>query len=137
MASIKIVLYDKYVKLMLFPFNHLGSFGKLMKMYRKLEGCSQSLLTSDDLKSHLNRCSNVVFDQVVYREDPYDISDVFDESSNEGNLLLDFLVQRSGFRKCAPSDDQEKVLTFLKDNSVFENGKYWFRCDEEDVVAMK
>ncbi|XP_006814693.1 histamine N-methyltransferase-like [Saccoglossus kowalevskii] len=112
--------------------------GRLAKMYRKLEGCSLNLQTSDDVKHQLKKTnSEQMIDQNMYREDAYDISDVFDESSVVGNLLLDFLIQRRDFRMSAPHGHLEKVLQFLRENSVQENGKYWFYSDEEDVVAKK
>ncbi|XP_006818316.1 histamine N-methyltransferase-like [Saccoglossus kowalevskii] len=115
-----------------------GFQGRLRKMYRDLEGCSLHLQTSDDVKRHL-KTKNIehLNEKELSREVDFDISDVFDESSDDGNVLLDFLVLRSQFRKTAPPDHQAKVLKFLRDNSVKENGRHWLHSGEEHVAARR
>ncbi|XP_077980180.1 histamine N-methyltransferase-like [Glandiceps talaboti] len=109
--------------------------GTLLKKYRQLEGNDMHLMLSDDVHSYLmTKTTNLKVDAYP-RTSLYDISEVFDEKSETGNMILDFIMERAKFRETAPQNFQDEVLTFLKDNSSEKDGGQWFRGDEEDVVA--
>jgi hypothetical protein len=62
-----------------------------------------------------------VFDGEDYN---IDVTDVFDEKSTEGNLLLDFLTQTMNFRAMADQQLVEETLELIKDLTVVESGRY-------------
>ena len=61
----------------------------------------------------------------VYHLDQYvDVTTIFDESSVEGNLLLDFLTQTANFRTVNDKKRVTEVMQFWLDNSVVnDDGK--------------
>lgn len=53
-----------------------------------------------------------------------DVTEVFDEKSKEGNLLLDFMAQVRNFRTGCEKKKVEEILELIKESSqVMENGK--------------
>ena len=53
-----------------------------------------------------------------------EVTDIFDESSVEGNLLLDFLVQTVNFRAVTNKTDEEQVIQLLSGRSKLgDDGK--------------
>ncbi|XP_070560864.1 histamine N-methyltransferase-like [Ptychodera flava] len=109
--------------------------GKLIVKYRDWEGNRADLLTSHDIASYMK--TKELNYHVYVREDAIDVSEVFDETSAEGNMVLDFLVQRKHFRKYSPEDLLTKVLDFVKENSREENGKHYMSDAEVEIVVIK
>ncbi|XP_070557282.1 histamine N-methyltransferase-like [Ptychodera flava] len=109
--------------------------GKLIVKYRDWEGNRADLLTSHDIASYMK--TKELNYHVYVREDAIDVSEVFDETSQEGNMMLDFLVQRQSFRKNGPEDVLTKVLDFVKENSREENGKHYMSDTEIEIVVIK
>ncbi|XP_020912938.1 histamine N-methyltransferase B [Exaiptasia diaphana] len=74
----------------------------------------------------------------VYRKDYFtDVTQVFDEESIEGNLLLDFFAHSEDFRL---NDDHEKVkitLDCIKEMSTFEDGKFLAKKHEDVLIIFK
>ena len=52
-----------------------------------------------------------------------DVTDVFDEKSAEGNLLLDFFTHTLNFRETADKQQVEETLALIKDNTIVKDGK--------------
>jgi len=52
-----------------------------------------------------------------------DVTDVFDEKSTEGNLLLDFLTQTKNFRETAAKQLVEETLSLIKELTTVKDGK--------------
>lgn len=52
-----------------------------------------------------------------------DVTEVFDDNSKEGNVLLDFLTQTKDFCK-TQKDKVEECLQVMRDLSTFKDGKY-------------
>jgi len=71
------------------------------------------------------------------KETSFDVSDVFDENSVEGNLLLDFLVFQRHFRSQGKREVVDDTLKMIKDNSVYKDGKYFATYTQSIVVINK
>ncbi|XP_070581614.1 histamine N-methyltransferase-like [Ptychodera flava] len=111
------------------------TFGKLMCIYRQTEGGKMHMLTSDDVSSYLTTKSAQI--ATYTREYTFDAPEIFDQTSETGNLLLDFFTQRRNFRGTAPETLQDTVLDFLKKDMEREDGSCLFDGYESEVVAVK
>lgn len=70
-------------------------------------------------------------------EHDFDVSDVFDETSEEGNALLDFLRFKIDFRSNSSSEDVQKFLDSIKKNSVHKDGKYFAHFEQKIIIIHK
>ena len=61
--------------------------------------------------------------EIYSQEYSIDVTDVFDEKSSEGNLLLDFFTHTLNFRETADKQLLEDLLALIKDNSTLKDGK--------------
>ena len=52
-----------------------------------------------------------------------DVTEVFDENSTQGNLLLDFMTHSVNFRGTAGQARIDKVLSFILDHTIDRDGK--------------
>ena len=60
----------------------------------------------------------------IYTQDySIDVTEVFDEESTEGNLLLDFLTHTLNFRERAEKQLVEETLQMIKDLTILKDGK--------------
>ena len=60
----------------------------------------------------------------IYTKEYYiDVTEVFDEKSTEGNLLLDFLTHTVDFRETADKQLVEETLALIKDLTTVKDGK--------------
>ena len=60
----------------------------------------------------------------IYTKEYYiDVTEVFDEKSTEGNLLLDFLTHTVDFRETADKQLVEETLALIKDLTIVKDGK--------------
>ncbi|XP_077984455.1 histamine N-methyltransferase-like [Glandiceps talaboti] len=109
--------------------------GRLFTKYREWEGDRTSLLTADDIISHLTKKGRLY--QRFLRGGSVDVSSIFDKQSTEGNMILDFLVQRKDFRRKAPSPLFDKVMGFVRENSRKEGDKHLMSDDEIDILVTK
>jgi len=66
-----------------------------------------------------------------------DVTDVFDEKSNEGNLLLDFFTHTVNFRETADQQKVEETLALIKDNTIVKDGKLVGKKDESLILIYK
>nr|XP_054755091.1 histamine N-methyltransferase-like isoform X1 [Lytechinus pictus] len=87
-----------------------ADFPELQQMFTLKNWVTYSDVTGalHDMNIPFSRLVNPIF---------FDITDVFDETSREGNLLLDFFTHVSNFRQTADSDLVKRVLQFLKRKS--------------------
>ena len=61
--------------------------------------------------------------EIYTQEYSIDVSQVFDEKSTEGNLLLDFLTHTVNFRETAEKKLVEETLQMIKDLTIWKDGK--------------
>ena len=61
--------------------------------------------------------------EVYSQEYSIDVTDVFDEKSTEGDLLLDFLTQTENFRETADKQLVEETLSLIKELTTVKDGK--------------
>lgn len=66
-----------------------------------------------------------------------DVTDVFDEKSTEGNLLLDFFTHTVNFRETADQQKVEETLALIKDNTIVKDGKLVGEKDESLILIYK
>jgi len=61
--------------------------------------------------------------EIYSQEYSIDVTDVFDEKSTEGNLLLDFLTHTVNFRETADKQLVKETLALIKELTTFKDGK--------------
>ncbi|XP_078376018.1 histamine N-methyltransferase-like isoform X2 [Oculina patagonica] len=61
--------------------------------------------------------------EIYTQEYSIDVTEVFDEKSTEGNLLLDFLTHTVNFRETADKQLVEETLALIKDLTTVKDGK--------------
>ncbi|XP_078356871.1 histamine N-methyltransferase-like [Oculina patagonica] len=61
--------------------------------------------------------------EIYTQEFSIDVTEVFDEKSTEGNLLLDFLTHIVNFRETADKQLVEETLAVIKDLTTVKDGK--------------
>ena len=61
--------------------------------------------------------------EIYSQEYCIDVTEVFDEKSTEGNLLLDFLTHTVNFREKADKQLVEETLALIKDLTTVKDGK--------------
>jgi histamine N-methyltransferase len=59
------------------------------------------------------------------QESIIDVSEIFDEHSKDGNMLLDFLTRRVNFRFAKDKSMVQETLELIRENTYVENGKYF------------
>ncbi|XP_071487310.1 histamine N-methyltransferase-like [Diadema antillarum] len=64
-----------------------------------------------------------------------DVTELFDETSDFGNKILDFFTMTSYFRQTAPKALVEEVLEFWRDNSSRDDSGR-FRANAEEYLAL-
>ena len=75
--------------------------------------------------------------EIYRKESSTDVTEVFEEESIEGNLLLDFFAHSQDFRL---NDNPEKVQTTLeciKEMSTFENGRFLAKNHDDVHIIFK
>ncbi|XP_006823521.1 histamine N-methyltransferase-like [Saccoglossus kowalevskii] len=115
-----------------------GTFGRVVDMYRKQVNDKldpDHHLTSDavfnhlkEIGAHLERCP---------RSFKVDVTDIFDESSEIGNMLLDFILQRKDVRSTVPRVVMDEMLRFMKNESEMYNRRSFCTEKEEDIILIK
>ena len=74
----------------------------------------------------------------VYTEEySIDVTEVFDEKSTEGNLLLDFLTHTEHFREKADKKLVEETLELIKDLTILKDGKRLGEKKELLIIISK
>ena len=63
-----------------------------------------------------------------------DVTDVLDEKSTEGNLLLDFFTHTKNFRETADKQLVEEILGLIKDKTTVKDGK--LLGDKSDTLIL-
>ncbi|XP_071488354.1 histamine N-methyltransferase B-like [Diadema antillarum] len=67
-----------------------------------------------------------------------DVTEIFDETSDFGNKILDFFTMTSYFRQTAPKALVEEVMEFWRDNSSRdESGRYSANFEEYLMIVQK
>ncbi|XP_077997396.1 histamine N-methyltransferase-like [Glandiceps talaboti] len=73
-----------------------------------------------------------------YRKKPIKVTGCFKEDSEEGNDILDFIVQIPDFRTTNPKHVVDDVITFMKIRCYQQSGDdMFFGADEEDLIIIK
>lgn len=75
--------------------------------------------------------------EVHTREYTIDVTEVFDEHSTEGNLLLDFFSLTMNFRAKSKPETITAVLETIKNNSTFYDGKILAKRYEDTHFIFK
>lgn len=70
------------------------------------------------------------------QEYSFDVTEVFDEKSKDGSLLLDFLTRVKNFRETAPKDKVEESLQVIRDLSTVRDGKYLIENEFSDILLI-
>jgi len=117
--------------------NGESSCGRLFQKYRIIGGSEMHTLTTSDIKAHLKASEKKL--EAYPRILPVNIDSIIDDvASEEGSLLLDFIIQRSHFRDTAPPTLFDEVMAFIKSEmEVDTSGVHWLHADEEELVVMK
>ena len=66
-----------------------------------------------------------------------DVTEVFDEKSTEGNLLLDFLTHTVNFLKAAEKQLVEETLQLIKDLTTLQNEKILGEVKDSLILIYK
>lgn len=83
------------------------------------------------LKSSAKRSMNCLeFRQTL----PIDVTDIFNENSEEGSLLLDFCSQTKDFRKTADRQHADRVLSIINRKAIEKDGKRF--GDKIDILLV-
>ncbi len=91
--------------------------------------------SSADMRSAFDR-RNIPYIQSQYTS-YVDISKCFDETSEDGNLLLDFLVQVSEFKKTATASQYKEMMEYLASSSKKEGSKVFFSDVWDAAIVTK
>ena len=75
--------------------------------------------------------------EIYTQEYSIDVTEVFDEKSTEGNLLLDFLTHTLNFRDTADKQLVEETLALIKDLTTVKDGKRLGDKKESLLVIYK
>ena len=74
----------------------------------------------------------------IYRQEySIDVTDVLDEKSTEGNLLLDFLTHTVNFREMADKQLVEETLALIKELTTVKDGKRLGDKKESLIIIYK
>ena len=75
--------------------------------------------------------------EVYNQEYSFDVTDVFDEESEEGNLLLDFLTHSTNFRGSRDQQIVKETLALIKDLSTIKDGRRFGKKKDSLIVIYK
>ena len=75
--------------------------------------------------------------EIYTQQHTYDVTEVFDEKSTEGNLLLDFLTHTVNFRETAEKQLVEETLQLIKDMTILKEGKRLGEKKQSLVLVYK
>ncbi|XP_070574569.1 histamine N-methyltransferase-like [Ptychodera flava] len=100
------------------------------------------------LKIELERHSTVSLQEIMKRRLPeahlsvvlcrnVKVSECFKEDSEEGNAILESLVEMQNFRNTVPGEFVDKILALLKKSSLQTGGDMIFPAEEEASVFLK
>lgn len=108
------------------------------KLHAKVDlGAAQKLYTEVDLVDIAKR-NNWKYEEMRKAHYPCDISCCFDEASNEGAILLDFLTHQQDFRATTDKEFYKEVMDFLsKESSTDDNGRKLIEPGMTAVVIYK
>ena len=75
--------------------------------------------------------------EIYSQEYSIDVTDVLDEKSTEGNLLLDFLTHTMNFRETADKQLVEETLALIKELTTVKDGKRFGDKKESLIIICK
>ena len=75
--------------------------------------------------------------EIYSQEYSIDVSDLFDEKSTEGNLLLDFLTHTVNFRETADKQLVEETLALIEELTTVKDGKRFGDKKESLIFIYK
>ena len=75
--------------------------------------------------------------EIYSQEYSIDVTDVFDEKSTEGNLLLDFLTHTVNFRETTDKQLVEETLALIKELTTVKDGKRFGDKKESLIIIYK
>ena len=75
--------------------------------------------------------------EIYSQEYSIDVTDVFDEKSTDGNLLLDFLTQTWNFRETADKQLVEETLALIQELTTVKDGKRYGDKKESLIIIHK
>ena len=97
--------------------------------------CPERFETAEKIFQILRECG---WKHEVYNHEfLIDVTDVFDEESREGNLLLDFLTHTANFRETGDQQLVKETLALIKDLSTVNDGKHFGERKESLIVIYK
>lgn len=86
---------------------------------------------SKTIEKHAWKCKEYI------EEHDFDVSEVFDEKSKEGNAFLDFLMLTVHFRASTSPEDVQEVLDIIKKMSIYRDGKYYAKLQQRIAIIYK
>ena len=106
---------------------------KMLMFLVELQNKNSGLTTYEVISSVIEKYSWKYEEHT--NENEFDVSDVFDETSKEGNDLLDFLRFTVDFRSNnTPEDVQRVFLDLIQIYSVSRDGKYFVNCEQKIII---
>lgn len=63
----------------------------------------------------------------------FDVSEVFEDTSMDGNLMLDFFVLKSHFRSQGNGEDIEEVFKIIKEHSIYKEDRYFAKKSQRII----
>ncbi|XP_077986200.1 histamine N-methyltransferase-like [Glandiceps talaboti] len=112
-----------------------NSFPVLWSKFPVLLSTRLRKVTPDLIEASLKR-SNAKDIKVITLEADVDVTECFDEDSNEGSLLLDFMTQAVRFRTTAPPILVRDVLQFMSEKGV-RNGNQNYVSNNYDFILAR
>nr|WAS27816.1 putative histidine methyltransferase-like protein [Patiria miniata] len=111
---------------------------KIEERFRFAQDDLNPLFSSRDLRDYFSGHSipHAVCGQLNEHHD-FDITAAFDDSSEEGALLLDFLSNVLNFRESVSSSVLEEFKAYLRSLATGRDGKEFLYYDSEHIIAWK
>nr|XP_002741610.2 PREDICTED: histamine N-methyltransferase B-like [Saccoglossus kowalevskii] len=116
-----------------------GGWEKCRRNFRRyLYDPNKNLLGATMVEEFLRHESKLAVVKNIKRYVPITATKCFDETSDDGNKLLDFFHQKLDFRKSVPKDEIITLLSFLKDKCCEVVGdEVIFDATECDIIGSK
>ncbi|XP_070555966.1 histamine N-methyltransferase-like isoform X2 [Ptychodera flava] len=109
----------------------------LLRMGNIVPESMSSKLGSATMRKMLQRRIPDVKMQTQYRKISFKFDEGFKENSEDGNMMLDFVLQVLDFRKTAPPEIVGDFMKFFKELCYEENGELYFPADDEIITVIK
>ncbi|XP_002733185.1 histamine N-methyltransferase-like [Saccoglossus kowalevskii] len=118
-----------------------GGWSKLMAYWNKFyydSSCKINRHSPELVKSMILDVMPNAKLQVLDRNADVDITECFEEGSENGKLMLDFLMQMKDFKSVASPERRDQLIQFLKDECCEAKGdRIMLSCTDQHVYFIK